>query len=133
VKKRSLVDDLNARSENPGAGHRGVELAKSKAGVLKAGVLDAGADLPTRAVAGMWLLEELKKKVMARNTVLGNIHRDAASSDAPRFLRMYQTDVDMILWVMTCCGLVEVDEQVQRIAAVPSDMRDTFSRVLGRR
>lgn len=78
----------------------------------------------------MWLLEELKKKVMARNTVLGNIHRDAASSDASRFLRMYQTDVDMILWVMTCCGLVEVDEQVQRIAAVPSDMRDTFSRVL---
>lgn len=110
----------------------GVELAKPKAGVLKAGAGEVG-NAPLRAVAGLWLIGELRKKAMARNTVLGNIHRNAASSDAAQFLRMYQTDVDMFLWVMTCCGLVEVDEQAQRIAAVPSDMRDTFSRVLGRR
>lgn len=123
---------MNQVGKNRRAGNR-----VGGAGDLEAGVSNAGAgeigNAPLRAVASVWLLEELKKKVMARNTVLGNIHRDAASSDAPRFLKMYQTDVDMLLWVVTCCGLVEVDEQAQRIAAIPSDMRDTFSRVLGRR
>lgn len=113
-------------------GHQRVELAKSKAGVLEAGVSELGT-AQLRTVAAVWLLEELKKKVLARNTVLGNIHRNAAHSDAPRLLRMYQTDVDMFLWVITCCGLIEIDEQAQRISAVPEDMRDTFSRVLSAR
>lgn len=118
---------------NQGADYQEAEAGVPRAGVLKAGVSGAGGNSPLRAVASVWLLEQIKKKVEYRNTILGNINRSSASMDAPVLLRQHQVDLDMLLWVVTCCGLVEIDEQAQRIAAVPSDMRDTFSRVLGRR
>lgn len=116
--------------KNRRAGHQGVELAKSKAGVLRAGVL-APAGTALRATAAVFLLTELKDKVSRRNTMLENVQRGIVTSEGRVLIRGRQLDIDTILWIITCCGLVEVDEQAQRIAACPEDCRATLSEVLG--
>lgn len=116
--------------KNRVAGHQGVELAKSKAGVSRAGVSSRRIG-ELRAEATFLLMEELRQKINDRNLTLQNIIRNQSDSQSEYQVRARQLDIDTILWIITCCGLVEVDEQAQRIAACPEDYRATLSEVLG--
>lgn len=116
--------------KNRGAGDRRDGAGVSSAGSLRAGVSSGQPDR-VRVVAASFLLTELQRKVGSRNTALRNVLNGLKLSECRDLIKMFQTDVDTILWIITCCGLVEIDERARRDAACPEDLRATLSDVLG--
>lgn len=111
------------------------ELANQKAGVLGAGVsAPAIAGIgDCRREANKLLIELLTIKAVDRNNFLRNVQIKLSIIYSTKRAQRLQSEIDALLWMMTCCGLVEIDDEARRIAACPEHLRSTLSEVLGTR
>lgn len=127
---REYQGEIDRLGANRGAGAGNPRAGVSEAGVLPLPVAGTG---DCRREANKLLIELLTVKTVDRNNLLRNVQIGLSIIHSAKRACALQWEIDALLWMMTCCGLVEIDEEARRIAACPKHLCNTLSEVLGTR